>query len=43
MDASYSHAAANMVPVIAANRVGVETGKEYILSFYGSSFIDGYG
>ena len=35
------HAAANMVPVIAANRVGVETGEEYTLSFYGSSFIAG--
>jgi len=35
------HAAANMVPVIAANRVGVETGEEYTLSFYGSSFISG--
>ena len=35
------HAAANMVPVIAANRVGLETGEEYTLSFYGSSFIAG--
>ena len=35
------HAAANMVPVIAANRVGVETGEECTLSFYGSSFIAG--
>ena len=35
------HAAANIVPVIAANRVGVETGEEYTLSFYGSSFIAG--
>ena len=35
------HAAANMVPVIAANRVGEETGAEYTLSFYGSSFIAG--
>ena len=35
------HAAANMVPVIAANRVGAETGEEYTLSFYGSSFIAG--
>ena len=35
------HAAANMVPVIAANRVGGETGQEYALSFYGSSFIAG--
>jgi N-carbamoylputrescine amidase len=35
------HAAANMVPVIAANRVGLETGEEYTLTFYGSSFIAG--
>ena len=35
------HAAANMVPVVAANRVGVESGEEYTLSFYGSSFIAG--
>lgn len=35
------HAATNMVPVIAANRVGVETGEECTLSFYGSSFIAG--
>lgn len=33
------HAAANMVPVIAANRVGVETDDEVTLTFYGSSFI----
>lgn len=33
------HAAANMVPVIAANRIGVEAGAEATLTFYGSSFI----
>lgn len=35
------HAAANMVPVIAANRVGVEQDEDSIITFYGSSFIAG--
>lgn len=35
------HAAANMVPVIAANRIGTETGTSCALTFYGSSFIAG--
>lgn len=33
------HAAANMVPVIAANRFGEEQGVSCTLTFYGSSFI----
>lgn len=33
------HAAANLVPVIASNRIGVETGESCSLTFYGSSFI----
>jgi len=33
------HAAANMVPVIAANRIGEEEGKTCSLNFYGSSFM----
>jgi N-carbamoylputrescine amidase len=33
------HAAANIVPVIASNRIGTERGKEVALTFYGSSFI----
>ncbi len=33
------HAAANIVPVIAANRVGVEAGESCTLTFYGSSFM----
>ena len=38
------HAAANMVPVVAANRVGIETGDSCAVTFYGSSFItDGTG
>jgi N-carbamoylputrescine amidase len=38
------HAGANMVPVIASNRVGSEEGESCSLEFYGSSFItDGFG
>lgn len=33
------HAAANMVPVVASNRVGVEVNKSATMTFYGSSFI----
>jgi N-carbamoylputrescine amidase len=33
------HAGANLVPVIAANRVGHETGEHHAITFYGSSFI----
>ncbi len=33
------HAAANMVPVVASNRVGHEVGQPTELTFYGSSFI----
>ena len=35
------HAAANMVPVIASNRIGREVGESCELGFYGSSFIAG--
>ena len=35
------HAAANMVPVCASNRVGVERGESTEITFYGSSFIAG--
>jgi N-carbamoylputrescine amidase len=35
------HAGANLVPVVAANRVGVEVGSRFTLEFYGSSFIAG--
>ncbi|MBN2222587.1 MAG: N-carbamoylputrescine amidase, partial [Vallitaleaceae bacterium] len=38
------HSAANLVPVIASNRVGVETIDDSSITFYGSSFItDGTG
>jgi N-carbamoylputrescine amidase len=33
------HAAANLVPVIASNRVGEETGRSCAVTFYGASFI----
>ena len=33
------HAAANVMPVVASNRVGTERGEKYALTFYGSSFI----
>ena len=33
------HSAANTVPVVVANRVGVEQGESCELTFYGSSFI----
>ena len=33
------HAAANLVPVVASNRIGLEQGKSCSVTFYGSSFI----
>ncbi len=33
------HAAANILPVIASNRIGTETSGELSMDFYGSSFI----
>ncbi|MFQ5939576.1 MAG: N-carbamoylputrescine amidase [Alphaproteobacteria bacterium] len=35
------HAAANMIPVVASNRIGVEKSDTVTLTFYGSSFIAG--
>ncbi len=38
------HAAANMIPVVASNRIGIEKSETATLTFYGSSFItDGMG
>lgn len=37
--AMQGHAAANLIPVIAANRHGIEHGIERELNFYGSSFM----
>ncbi len=36
------HAAANMVPLVAANRYGREEGAQNTMTFYGSSFIAGH-
>jgi N-carbamoylputrescine amidase len=33
------HAAANIMPLVASNRIGSETGEKYSMTFYGSSFI----
>ena len=33
------HAAANMVPLVASNRIGTEKGKNSEMTFFGSSFI----
>jgi N-carbamoylputrescine amidase len=33
------HAAANVMPLVASNRVGVERGQHHEMTFYGSSFI----
>ncbi|MGN8770499.1 N-carbamoylputrescine amidase [Paenibacillus barengoltzii] len=35
------HAASNLVPVIASNRVGLESDEDSSITFYGSSFIAG--
>jgi N-carbamoylputrescine amidase len=35
------HAAANVMPVVASNRIGTEQGDKYTMTFYGSSFIAG--
>ena len=36
------HAAANIVPVVASNRVGTETSGDLSMDFYGSSFISNH-
>jgi N-carbamoylputrescine amidase len=33
------HAAANIMPLVASNRIGTEQGEKYSMTFYGSSFI----
>jgi N-carbamoylputrescine amidase len=35
------HAASNLIPVIASNRVGIEADEDSKITFYGSSFIAG--
>jgi N-carbamoylputrescine amidase len=36
------HAAANVMPLVASNRIGLETGEKYSMTFYGSSFISSH-
>ncbi len=36
------HAAANLIPVIAANRIGKESFGQHHMTFYGTSFISNY-
>ncbi len=33
------HAAANIMPLVASNRIGLEKGEQFDMTFYGSSFI----
>ena len=33
------HAAANVMPLVASNRIGVEQGEKFAMTFYGSSFV----
>jgi N-carbamoylputrescine amidase len=33
------HAAANVMPLVASNRIGIEKGQQWSTTFYGSSFI----
>jgi N-carbamoylputrescine amidase len=35
------HAAANIMPLVASNRIGTEKGERWSMTFYGSSFIAG--
>ncbi|MNE26919.1 C-N hydrolase family amidase [compost metagenome] len=35
------HAAANLIPVVASNRIGKEVDEDSSIDFYGSSFIAG--
>jgi N-carbamoylputrescine amidase len=36
------HAASNLIPVVAANRIGLESYGDHQMTFYGSSFITNY-
>ena len=40
--AMQGHSAANLVPVIASNRIGEEQGERCSVTFYGSSFVTDY-
>lgn len=37
--AMQGHAAANIIPVVASNRIGSEQGQQWTVTYYGSSFI----
>jgi N-carbamoylputrescine amidase len=37
--AMQGHAAANVMPVVASNRIGTESGGQWTVTYYGSSFI----
>ena len=37
--AMQGHAASNIMPVIAANRIGIEQGQRWPVTYYGSSFV----
>ncbi|HWQ43507.1 MAG TPA: N-carbamoylputrescine amidase [Desulfosporosinus sp.] len=37
----FGHAAANLIPVVASNRIGIEEDDDSSITFYGSSFIAG--
>ena len=37
--AMQGHAASNLMPVIASNRIGTESGERWTVTYYGSSFI----
>ena len=40
--AMQGHSAANMVPVVASNRIGIEESDAATMTFYGHSFVTGY-
>jgi len=41
--AMQGHAASNIMPVIASNRIGTECGERWEVTYYGSSFITDHG
>ena len=36
------HAAANLIPVVASNRIGIESYGKHTMTFYGTSFISNH-
>src|SRR5437868_5566727 len=41
--AMQGHAAANIMPLVASNRIGTERGERWTVTYYGSSFITDHG